>query len=535
MSLDFLGYYQNLKDRNKSEEYVSAKEHHIVNSIRRIAKPRVWKEYALENFVANDVFDLKFETKQTKRSSIYNYLQRKIADKLVQPLFLKNQISKLLDMLHPSICVLISETKKMESVFKTDVCYELSVYETQEGTSKKNKIFYAIGGTLDAKYHYGVHRRTGVHCVNIYRFFADLLIWTEVRKFIDNIVFMSEEDIGNNIPYKLFLKSIKEKNYSCTHERCIMVDLHPSIREDLGTMIKISAEYSSNCTKIYPLDIINLYFMHKKPLPLLAVLSSEYGNANKGYSFFSGLTDVFMILANEYNQDKSAYEYENSLTSDYAKSFEEKKNIPQKVRKAMECSKFHTVFGMVEFDAETDLVLVKKLEEEFLELNNNIFYMPQLSDYSLRFRKLGNHKAAGLYYPAYKCICVDLDNPSSFVHEFFHMMDFMQGKLSRKYRFQDIYMNYVELLNKEISSNVSLRERLKKGSSKYNFSYYTQATEVFARCGEIYINRIIGVENSLINSISASSDSFAYPEDKALEMKIEDYYGELLQLSTKEV
>ena len=69
------------------------------------------------------------------------------------------------------------------------------------------------------------------------------------------------------------------------------------------------------------------------------------------------------------------------------------------------------------------------------------------------------------------------------------------------------------------------------GGSKYNLDYYLFPTEVFARCGEIYISRIKGVVNSCCKL--SGELGFAYPENAELEKLIAEYFDKQLPNSIK--
>lgn len=212
--------------------------------------------------------------------------------------------------------------------------------------------------------------------------------------------------------------------------------------------------------------------------------------------------------------------YSRNQASDYARSFETKKNIPEKMIKAMEESGFNNYFGYVEFDSECDTEKLKKLYKEWDALAKTYFGGRSFKDVSIRFRKLGNHHAIGLYYSVMRCICVDIRSPGSMVHEFMHMIDdgtlsgISHDYLSLKQDFKGILDFYCYLIDKcdEIPS---------KG--KYKKDYYKTPTEVFARCGEMYVHRYLGVNNSLVGNCTG----FAYPENETLNKKIVAYYDTL--------
>lgn len=204
--------------------------------------------------------------------------------------------------------------------------------------------------------------------------------------------------------------------------------------------------------------------------------------------------------------------------SEYATVYMTKKNIPQKTVAAMEKSKFNEHFGYVEFDEDVDLKLVKEIENDFFALQT-IFKQDKFVDHDIRIRKLGRHRAAGLYFPYLKCMCVDLRYPSSTAHEYLHLLDYHYGELSMKYSFSKVLDRYCLLIG------ASETAQAKKG--KYDLKYYQTPTEVFARCGEMYLVRHLGVDNSLVKPDEGLG--FAYPDDEELNVLIKEYFDSFIE------
>lgn len=122
--------------------------------------------------------------------------------------------------------------------------------------------------------------------------------------------------------------------------------------------------------------------------------------------------------------------------------------------------------------------------------------------------RLGKHKASGLYYPSLHTLCVDIRCPSSFVHEYFHMIDDQLGDLSLEVAFNRITVLYKEAFLRHMERlDESIKGTL-NGKSKYNLQYFFRRAEIFARCGEIYFSSLLKVESSLIKPDLA----YAYPE-----------------------
>lgn len=225
---------------------------------------------------------------------------------------------------------------------------------------------------------------------------------------------------------------------------------------------------------------------------------------------------------------------EMSLGTEYAKSYETKKNIPQKVLDKMETTKFKSHFGYVEFDELVDLEKISHIEREWQGLNRQIL-LPVMKDHSLRFRRLGKHKAAGLYFYNAKAVCIDIGNPSSFIHEIMHMIDYNtlpNSTLSSLFNFRNIIDRYRyvtdTMVNKLEDENPFKSHWLSK--RKYGREYYQSSKEIFARCGELYFTNILNIDNSLIDT----NNKILYPsDDKMLIDLIKNYYSKIIQ-TTKE-
>lgn len=239
------------------------------------------------------------------------------------------------------------------------------------------------------------------------------------------------------------------------------------------------------------------------------------------------LQDVLWRLKEDYESRRREARMERELSKDHALSFQDKKNIPYKTVRAMRNSGFNDFFGYVEFDELCDLSLTEEIFREYRAFAEELG-ISKYPEVSLRFRRLGNHKASGLYYPALKCLCVDLRSPKSMVHEVGHMIDYHLDHISITYEFQPVYKKYEELLRGEMNKDKSVSAVL-KGKSKYNLEYYLQETEVFARCFEMYVVHVRQIDNSLCRP-----ESFAYPKDDKLIELIRKFYDGILVIGEME-
>ncbi|PDM40687.1 hypothetical protein CN643_09685 [Parageobacillus yumthangensis] len=116
---------------------------------------------------------------------------------------------------------------------------------------------------------------------------------------------------------------------------------------------------------------------------------------------------------------KEKVEREVKEVSDYARSFQTKKNINKQTLAVMKDNAFLTKYGYVEIDNDVSLEKFALLEKEFEELTKKI-YIPKCDDHSFRIKKLGKHRAAGLYYPdPIRATIFDIDSPDAYCHELY--------------------------------------------------------------------------------------------------------------------
>lgn len=239
-----------------------------------------------------------------------------------------------------------------------------------------------------------------------------------------------------------------------------------------------------------------------------------------GICYFEKLNDSIKTIS---------YYKELTKSTSHAKSYQTKKAISNKMINYMEKSDFNKAFGYVEVDNDCDIEKVTQLSAEFLSFKETFLPGYDSSEVSLRFRKLGNHKALGLFYPSLNCLCVDINSPSSFLHEYGHSIDYILSGirgLSSKDDFSRCLTTYKECVLSGLSKedNAQLKDRL-NGTSKYNLSYYFTPAEVFARCFEMYVVRILKVNSSICKPDEKMG--VVYPKDDRLEELLKKYFDKL--------
>ena len=169
--------------------------------------------------------------------------------------------------------------------------------------------------------------------------------------------------------------------------------------------------------------------------PYLNAREFKYSDGSVLSSF---LCEFYKILHQWKYEHYITASYLKENASDYAKSYEQKKNIPKKILAAMRSSEYNNYFGYVEYDESCDIEKISENAKEFSAVKNSFLPFVDCKKNVIRFRRLGNHKAAGLYYPKLKCLCVDVNNPWSTIHEFGHLIDYEYGMMSLQDDFAEI-------------------------------------------------------------------------------------------------
>lgn len=245
-------------------------------------------------------------------------------------------------------------------------------------------------------------------------------------------------------------------------------------------------------------------------------------------------------------------EMQNKL--EHARFFEEKKNIKLETQREMKRlgNSLNDKFSHVEIDNDVDL---NKLNDIKDELKATIAFLPKADNGQkaiLRFRKLRNHKALGIFTPVNNTVAVDFRSNAngkiekaseaesellgniglqSLIHEYGHFLDYNTKcnapTLSQDADFESILFNVQSLLDASGLVNLSVLQYLKLPS------------EIFARAFEIYVSQC-GLRNSFIKSTNqlsnASSINFAYScfDDQTREM-ISSYFDKKFPLLRKQI
>lgn len=226
--------------------------------------------------------------------------------------------------------------------------------------------------------------------------------------------------------------------------------------------------------------------------------------------------------------------YKKDLDSSYARSFETKKNIPKKCLKIMNSTKFLENFSFVEIDEMVELQNFKLIEAEFMNLKKATNIIDLINTPGnipeLRFRRLGQHNAAGIYYPDFKCVCIDIEHPGSFIHELGHHIDmtYKNSAMSDAFNFRTIAIEYKKALK------MALDECTDEYTVKYvknKLWYFFTPTEIFARCFEVYLVSQKGFKSSFVHNNVKSPLMLGFPKltESFLE-KINSYFSQIIKI-----
>lgn len=175
-------------------------------------------------------------------------------------------------------------------------------------------------------------------------------------------------------------------------------------------------------------------------------------------------------------------------------------------------------FRHIEIDDDVDPVEFADFERSFNEIKDKLPKIPNGLQPELRLRKLGRHKANGIYFPHKNTVAIDVRTSEAFIHEYSHMIDIaVKDNASLSKEFDVIGREYVERLDKVEAGNKA--------------DYYSTRTEIFARGMEIYAHERLGIDNRLLNP-ERMKDRFDYrpfQESPELKQRLFEYYDKIFE------
>ncbi len=367
---------------------------------------------------------------------------------------------------------------------------------------------------------------------HINKVFAEFLLEKEIRNY-----FLKEDNLSS---YKSIIKRYFERPETIL---CTEATLNNAILSD--HLHELSVLTGKELDKIKPSHTTAIESSIKAYYGLfdvsgLGVLYSDptykdINGHNRNHFYDSLMYEFIENTISRVREVKYHVKQLRTSSKDYAATYQQKKNIPLKVMDRMKSSILLEYFTNVEYDESVDLNAITQFEEEIRSFIN-VFDIPVPSNASFKVRRLGKYKAAGLFFPAFNTLAVDVNNPHAFIHEFWHMIDyymldnkdeFLGLRLSSRKDFLPIVKAYKKVVENEmllLDDNNPIRTR-HNGKTKYNKDYFFDNTEIFARCAEIYFKEALDGSSSLVND----NESIYYPAEEKLNEKIKNYFDELLR------
>lgn len=233
--------------------------------------------------------------------------------------------------------------------------------------------------------------------------------------------------------------------------------------------------------KHIPKDMLTIALLSR------AISSPTWAKRSKGNDILEEYMQHELVEYFQYTNYINTKKREAVTSSVYAKAFQTKKTINKQTKMLMSNNAFLNNFDFVEIDNTTNEKRFNDLSKYFSEYKKLIPHIyPNKGDgVAFRIRKLGQHKALGLYFQARKTLAIDVNKGTcSFVHECGHWLDYQRlHRVSCTNTFiKKIAMPFSEDISEH---NSSLDDNLK--ISKSSLDYLTTACEIFARGFEVYI------------------------------------------------
>lgn len=200
-------------------------------------------------------------------------------------------------------------------------------------------------------------------------------------------------------------------------------------------------------------------------------------------------------------------EYNHSLNREYARESgktistfrTDKKYQDEALNKSTLFNKMG--FRKVEIDTQKyegetfDYEEFSKVEQDFLAVLDKL---PQAkAQPELKFRRLGKHKAWGIYSPSLNILAVDVRHTESFIHEYGHYLDFKHG--DEVYSEMSTFFPIIKAYEKKLSELAGDSRYAQKLTAK-RMSYYLIPTEIFARAFELWVSSTIVSDATIISS-----------------------------------
>ena len=282
----------------------------------------------------------------------------------------------------------------------------------------------------------------------------------------------------------------------------LIVPSCPSTNDGVRFSVCNQIDYSS--IKVYSIGYLliasALEHAVKNLLPEGARSIFDYSSSSWKYSSCRSIYEAALdvIINVEYNHSMNR-EYARETGKTISTFRTDKKYQDEALNKSTLFNKMG--FRKVEIDTQKyegeifDYEEFSKVEQDFLGVLDKL---PQAkAQPELKFRRLGKHKAWGIYSPALNILAVDVRHTESFIHEYGHYLDFKHGDevYSEMSKFFPIIKAYKKKLT-ELAEDSKYAQKL----TAKRMGYYLIPTEIFARAFELWVSATIVSDATIISS-----------------------------------
>lgn len=210
-----------------------------------------------------------------------------------------------------------------------------------------------------------------------------------------------------------------------------------------------------------------------------------------------------------------------------ARTFERKKRRVRRVLRMEERSSLRSFFtGGVEYDDGIDPAQIESFVGDFDAFQEALEVSSSWGQgVELKFRRLGRHRAEGLYYPDQRVLVMALSSWRSFAHEFGHLVDYRGGghrALSGLGGFSPFHDTLLWRMRGEGRGDY----RLGQGRGRISWRYFSSRAECFARAFEQYASELLPQPSCLVGRPERyRQDPLFFGE---LSMDIRRYFRQIL-------
>jgi len=186
-----------------------------------------------------------------------------------------------------------------------------------------------------------------------------------------------------------------------------------------------------------------------------------------------------------------------------ARTYERKKNRPRWLVAEEQRSALASFFtGGIEYDTRVNLAEIELFTEDFRTFRRT-FGVPAGwgTAVELKFRRLGRHRADGLYYPDQRVLVLDAASWCSFAHEFGHLLDYRGGAggvTTAAFSCGKEFLPFHEILVRRMRDEGGDEPRLSGRRGRLSWKYFSSPLECFARAFEQCVSEAVPQPSTLV-------------------------------------